>query len=210
MKKRGQKAFTGKHEIVIATRNKGKFREIAEILSPLHLTFLSLRDFPDLPAVVEDGATFVENAAKKAIETARATGHPAIADDSGLVVDALGGRPGVLSARYAGEDATDMQRCEKLLQEMAGVPAGNRQAAFICAAAVASPEGQVRVVEGECRGVITRYPKGNYGFGYDPVFFVPDFGKTMAELPPDVKNRISHRARAFEKLRDILLGFIQE
>ncbi len=197
------------HEIVVATGNQGKFREIAAILSGMHLNFLSLRDFPDIPPVVEDGKTFRENAAKKALETARATGRVAIADDSGLVVDALQGRPGVRSARYAGENATDGQKCEKILRELAGVPEENRKAAFICAAAIASPQGKVQVVEGECRGWITNAPRGSYGFGYDPIFLVPEFGKTMAELPPELKNRISHRSRAFEKLRDILPDFLR-
>jgi len=194
-------------EIVIATRNPGKLREIEAILIPTPLKLLSLNDFLDIPEVVEDGTTFAENAIKKAGAVARLTGHPAIADDSGLTVDALNGRPGVFSSRYAGENATDQERCQKLLGEMAGIPDGQRQAAFICTMAVSSPAGEIRVAEGECRGWITFSPRGKHGFGYDPIFFVPEFGKTMAELEPEVKNRISHRARALEKLKLILSQF---
>jgi len=195
-------------EVVIATRNPGKLREIEAILSPLHLKLLSLKDFPDLPEVEEDGATFAENAGKKARAIARLTGRPAIADDSGLAVDALGGQPGVLSARYAGGNATDRERYQKLLDEMAEIPEGKRQATFVCTLAVAFPKGKMQIVEGECRGWITFAPRGKHGFGYDPIFFVPEFGQTMAELEPEVKNRISHRARALEKLKLILPEFL--
>ncbi len=195
-------------EVVIATRNPGKFREIKAILSSLPLKFLSLEDFPDIPEVVEDGATFAENAGKKARTIADFTGRLTIADDSGLVVDALQGRPGVFSSRYAGEKATDRKRCQKLLEEMASIPEGKRQARFVCAMAVALPGGRMEVVEGECRGWITSAPRGKRGFGYDPVFFVPEFGKTMAELAPEEKNRISHRGRALEKLKILLPEFL--
>jgi XTP/dITP diphosphohydrolase len=195
-------------EVVIATRNPGKFREIKAILSSLPLKFLSLQDFPDLPEVVEDGTTFAENAGKKARTIADLTGRPTIADDSGLAVDALQGRPGVFSSRYAGENATDADRCQKLLEEMATIPEGKRQARFVCAVAVAHPGGRMEIVEGECRGRITFAPRGEHGFGYDPIFFVPEFGKTMAEVDPGEKNRISHRARALEKLKGILPAFL--
>ena len=190
--------------MVVATRNAGKLREIRAVLAPLGLEILSLEDFPEIPDVVEDGATFRENAVKKATETARRTGERTVADDSGLMVDALQGRPGVYSSRYAGENATDEERCMKVLAEMAGVPAGSRQAVFVCAIALAEPGGQAQVVEGECRGEIAFSPRGSEGFGYDPIFFLPEYGKTMAELPPEVKNRISHRARALEKLKVVL------
>ena len=195
-------------EVVIATRNPGKFREIKAILSSLPLKFLSLEDFPDLPEVVEDGATFAENAGKKARTIAGSTGRLTVADDSGLTVDALQGRPGVFSSRYAGENATDGDRCQKLLEEMASIPEGKRQARFVCAMAVALPRGRMEVVEGECRGRVTSAPRGKRGFGYDPIFFVPQFGKTMAELEPEEKNRISHRAQALEKLKVILPAFL--
>jgi XTP/dITP diphosphohydrolase len=134
----------------------------------------------------------------------------AIADDSGLAVDALQGRPGVFSSRYAGENATDADRYRKLLKEMAGVPEGQRGAAFICAVAIASPSGKVEVVKGERRGEIALAPKGSHGFGYDPVFYFPEAGKTMAELEPEAKNRISHRAQALEKLNQVLPSFLKE
>lgn len=195
--------------MVIATRNQGKLREIKVILTPLGLKLLSLKDFPELPEIVEDGVTFAENAEKKAREVAQKTGCMTVADDSGLAVDALQGRPGVLSSRYAGENATDQQRYQKLLAEMAGIPEAQRGAAFTCSIAVASPGGRVQVVEGECRGRIALAPRGNYGFGYDPIFFLPEFGKTMAEIPPEVKNRISHRARALEKLKKVLPALLR-
>jgi XTP/dITP diphosphohydrolase len=196
------------HEVVVSTRNPGKLREIKAILSSPSLKFLSLEDFPDLPEVVEDGATFAENAGKKARTIAELTGRLTIADDSGLAVDALQGRPGVFSSRYAGEKATDGERCQKLLEEMAFVPEGHRQAKFVCAMAVVQAGGRMEVVEGECRGWITFAPRGKRGFGYDPVFFVPEFGKTMAELEPEEKNRISHRAQALEKLKALLPAFL--
>jgi XTP/dITP diphosphohydrolase len=196
-------------EVVIATRNSDKLREIRQILAPLGLRILSLQDFPEVPEILEDGQTFAENAIKKATTVARRTGRMAIADDSGLAVDALEGRPGVLSSRYAGEGATDPDRYHKLLQEMAGVPPVQRAAAFICAMAVASPEGKLEFVEGECRGEIASSPRGTQGFGYDPVFFIPELGRTMAEVEPEVKNRISHRARALEKLKQVLPTFIK-
>jgi XTP/dITP diphosphohydrolase len=199
-----------KIELVIATRNTGKFREIQAILAPLGLKILSLRDFPEIPDIVEDGKTFEENAIKKAAAVARLTGRVAIADDSGLAVDALQGRPGVFSSRYAGEKGTDEERYQKLLKEMAGIPRGKRRAAFICAMAVASPKGKVEVVEGECRGEIAFSPQGSHGFGYDPVFYLPERGKTMAELEPEVKNRISHRARALENLKKLFPNFLKE
>jgi XTP/dITP diphosphohydrolase len=202
------KGSANSQEVVIATRNPGKFREIKAILSSLPLKFLSLEDFPDLPEVVEDGATFAENAGKKARTIADITGRLTIADDSGLVVDALQGRPGVFSSRYAGEKATDRKRCQKLLEEMASIPEGKRQARFACAMAIALPDGRMEVVEGECRGRITFTPRGKRGFGYDPIFFVPEFGKTMAELAPEEKNRISHRGRALEKLKALLPEFL--
>ena len=197
-------------EVVIATRNSGKLREIREILAPLGLRILSLRDFPEIPEILEDGRTFAENAVKKATAVAHRTGRVAIADDSGLVVDALNGRPGVFSSRYAGEKATDSDRYQKLLKEMAEIPPGKRGAAFMCVMAVASPEGKVETAMGQCRGEIAFAPRGSRGFGYDPVFFIPELEKTMAEVDPEVKNRISHRARALEELKKLLPKFLQK
>jgi len=199
-----------KAEVVIATRNSGKLREIRAILAPLGLKILSLRDFPNIPEIIEDRQTFEENAAKKAAEVARHTRRMAIADDSGLAVDALHGQPGVFSSRYAGEKATDEERYQKLLKEMAGTPPGKRGAAFICAMAVAAPDGKAETVAGQCRGEIALAPKGSHGFGYDPVFYLPEWGKTMAELEPEVKNRISHRALALEKLKQVLPKFLKQ
>ena len=195
-------------EVVIATHNEGKLREIKDILAPWGFKILSLKDFPGIPEIIEDGSTFAENAAKKAREVARQTGRLAIADDSGLVVDALQGKPGVFSSRYGGEKATDEQKFQKLLAEMSEIPEGKRQARFVCAMAVALPRGRMEVVEGECRGQVTSAPRGKCGFGYDPIFFVPQFGKTMAELEPEEKNRISHRGRALERLKVILPEFL--
>jgi XTP/dITP diphosphohydrolase len=191
-------------EVVIATRNEGKLREIKDILGPWSFKILSLKDFPWIPEIIEDGSTFAENAAKKAREVARQTDRLAIADDSGLVVDALQGRPGVFSSRYGGEKATDEQRIQKLLVEMTEIPEGKRQTAFVCTIAVATPQGEVELLEGRFRGQIAFAPRGKHGFGYDPIFFLPELGKTMAELDPEVKNRISHRARALEKLKELL------
>ncbi len=191
-------------EVVIATRNEGKLREIEDILAPLNLKVLSLKDFPGIPEIIEDGASFAENAEKKAREVALQTGRLTIADDSGLVVDALQGRPGVFSSRYGGEKATDEERFQKLLAEMRGIPEGKRQAAFVCSIAIATPQGKVELLEGKCRGQIAFAPRGKHGFGYDPIFSLPELGKTMAELAPEVKNRISHRGRALEKLKELL------
>ena len=204
--KTGENRFL--QEVVIATRNPGKLREIQAILSPFSLKILSLMDFPGIPEILEDGATFAENAGKKAMTIARLTGRLSIADDSGLAVLSLQGRPGVFSSRYAGENATDQQRCQKLLDEMAEIPQGHRGATFLCVIAVALPDGKMQAVQGECRGSIVFAPRGNHGFGYDPIFFIPQFAKTMAELEPEVKNRISHRARALEQLKLILPKFL--
>jgi XTP/dITP diphosphohydrolase len=194
--------------LVMATRNPGKVRELREILQDLGVTLLSLADFPELPEIPEDGATFAENAAAKATAVARLTGRPALADDSGLVVDALGGRPGIFSARYAQDvttprPPTDADNWRKLLREMQDVPREARQARFVCEIALALPDGRTFRVHGECQGMIALEPRGDQGFGYDPVFWVPEYGGTMAELGPMVKNRISHRARALTAFREL-------
>jgi len=191
-------------EVVIATRNTGKLRELEAILAPLSLKLISLKDFPEIPDVLEDGATFSENAGKKARTVAHLTGRLTIADDSGLCVDVLQGRPGIFSSRFAGDTATDRERCQKLLDEMTGIPEGQRGAEFVCVMAIVSPEGEMQTVEGKCRGRITFTPQGKHGFGFDPIFFVPELGKTMAELTPEVKNQISHRGQALKKLKLIL------
>jgi XTP/dITP diphosphohydrolase len=192
------------HELVLATRNRHKGEELAAILGDLGLHIRTLDDFPDVPEVVEDGETCEANAVKKAIAIAAATGLPAVADDTGLEVDALGGRPGVYAARYAGEHATYEDNCRKLLQELKGVPRERRTARFVTVAALVFPGNGVRVAHGTLDGVIADEPSGRSGFGYDPVFFVPEIGKTLAQVSAEEKNRISHRAKAFAQVRDIL------
>lgn len=187
-------------ELLIATGNRGKLRELEHLLSPYVEKVYSLADFPEVPPVIEDGATFAENAIKKASAAAAATGKPTLADDSGLIVKELDGAPGVFSARFAGEGATDAENNTKLLREMAGIPAGRRKASFRCAAALCLPEGECAVFEGELKGVLLDAPRGTEGFGYDPLFLVPEYGKTLAELPLEVKNRISHRSMALAKV----------
>lgn len=192
-------------ELVLATRNRDKGAELAALLGDLGVRTRTLTEFPDAPEVVEDGDTCRANAIKKAKTIARYTGLPAVADDTGLMVDALGGRPGIYAARYAGENATYEDNWRKLLRELAGVPRAQRRARFVTAAAVAWPGLEsVDVVEGTLEGLITEEPAGAQGFGYDPVFFVPELGKTLAQLAPEEKNRMSHRARAFVKVRELL------
>jgi XTP/dITP diphosphohydrolase len=192
-------------ELVLATRNRDKGKEIAALLGDLGIRVRTLAEFPDMPEVVEDGATCEANAVKKAQATCRHIGLPSVADDTGLMVDALEGRPGVFAARYAGEGASYEDNWRKLLRELAGVPRTRRTARFITVAALARARGEkVEVVEGILDGLITEDPRGSGGFGYDPVFLLPDLGRTLAELTPAEKNRVSHRARAFAKMRDIL------
>lgn len=197
-----------RRKVVIATRNRGKIRELQALLEDLGLELVSVGDIEGLPEVVEDGATFLENAVKKAVEVARATGLVAIADDSGLEVDALGGRPGVYSARYAGEGASDEDNYRKLLRELEGIPEKERTARFKCVMVAAIPDGTYIWTEGACEGVIASEPKGSQGFGYDPVFYLPDKGRTMAQLSKEEKNAISHRGRAMRRLKEMLREFL--
>lgn len=191
-------------ELVVATGNQGKLKEIEQLLRDRVENLLSLADFPDIPSVIEDGATFDENAIKKARSAAFATGKPVIADDSGLEVAAIDGRPGVHSARYSGEGATDAANNAKLLRELTGIPASERTGAFRCVLAICFPDGRCTTFSGELKGVILDTPRGEGGFGYDPLFLVPEYGKTLAELPLEVKNRISHRGQALRAFRDYL------
>jgi XTP/dITP diphosphohydrolase len=154
--------------------------------------------------VDETGGSFAENARLKAVAYARASGLPTLADDSGLEVDALGGEPGIHSARYAGSGASDEKRYRLLLEKLQGVPWEKRTARFRCVIAVVTPEGQIHTAEGACEGIIAFVPKGEHGFGYDPVFYFPEYGMTMAELPLEIKNQVSHRARAMQGAREIL------
>jgi XTP/dITP diphosphohydrolase len=191
-------------ELLVATNNRGKLVEISQLLSEYVPTILSLRDFPDLPDIVEDGATFEENALKKATCTAIATGRPVIADDSGLTVTVLGGKPGVYSARFAGENATDSENNEKLLSELTGIPLERRLASFRCVIALSLPDGTQQTFSGELEGLILETPRGSGGFGYDPLFLVQEYNQTLAELPLEIKNRISHRGKALNKLKAFL------
>ncbi len=186
-------------KLLIATKNTNKVREIRDKLGHLPgLEILSLEDTGRVPDVVEDGDTFAENAAKKALIVAAATGTVALADDSGLVVDALDGGPGIYSARYGGTCLTDAERSLLLLERMKTVPDGARTARFVCAIAIADPEKLLHIAEGVCEGSIIREMRGSEGFGYDPVFLVEGMEKTMAELSMEEKNTLSHRARALE------------
>ena len=189
--------------VVVATRNVGKLKEIHAILGS-ELDLKSLFDFEDVPDVVENGDTFETNASQKALTASRATGCVALADDSGLQVDALSGEPGVHSARFAGDHASDTENNAKLLRLMEGLPKEKRTARFRCVVAVSTPEGTVRTAAGECEGRILEAPKGKGGFGYDPLFWVPDLGKTLAEVPLEKKNQISHRSRAVQAARPLV------
>ena len=191
--------------LLLGTRNPGKVKEITKILEDLGWTFSSLRDFDDVGPAAEDGVTYAENAIAKARFYAAATGLLALADDSGLEVAALGGAPGVYSARYAGDNASDADRRVLLLAELAKTIGGDRRARFVAAVAIATPGGEVlNVSEGICKGTITFEPRGNSGFGYDPLFVPDGYNQTFAELPDEAKNRISHRARALMQTRDSL------
>jgi XTP/dITP diphosphohydrolase len=191
-------------ELVLATRNRHKVEELVALLGDLGVTIHTLGEFPDAPNVIEDGDTCEANAVKKARTIAEFTGLPAVADDTGLEVAALGGRPGIYAARYAGEDATYEDNCRKLLEELVGVPRERRAARFLTVAAIALPSDGTRVAQGSLDGIIAEEASGTLGFGYDPVFFIPELGKTLAQLSPDQKNRVSHRAKAFIQAKDIL------
>ncbi|MBU0567081.1 XTP/dITP diphosphatase [bacterium] len=191
-------------EVILASRNKGKIREIRELLGDLKIHLTSLDDHPGLPSPVEDGESFRENAVKKAKVVASLTRKIAIADDSGLEVEALDGKPGVRSARFGGEGLSDEGRAEKLLSLLKDIPSSNRKAAFKCVVAIVDPQGNVRTTKGKCSGIIGFEPKGENGFGYDPIFIPEEYEKTMAELSPEIKNKISHRAKAFAQAKKIL------
>lgn len=196
--------------IVLATKNQHKKQELVALLRGLDITIRTLDDFPEAPDVVEDGDTCEANAMKKAVEMAQYTGLTAVADDTGLEVDALGGRPGVFAARYAGQQATYEDNCRKLLLELQGIPADRRTGRFVTVAAIATPQGKRLSAKGLLEGVIAEQPAGSHGFGYDPVFWLPEYGQTLAQLAPEVKNRISHRARAFTQARTLLQQLIAE
>ncbi|KHF40988.1 XTP/dITP diphosphatase [Halalkalibacter okhensis] len=185
-------------EIVIATQNKGKIAEFKQLFHGFEIR--SLLDYPTIPDIVEDGETFAENAAKKAETLALHINQMVIADDSGLQVDALDGRPGVYSARYAGESKNDKNNMEKVLMELKDVPSEDRTARFICLIAVASPNQETKLYKGTCEGMIATEARGANGFGYDPIFYIPELDRTMAQLTAEEKNKRSHRANALKEL----------
>lgn len=191
--------------LIVATRNRGKLLEIKKILDGVYNQICSLADFPGLPEIEEDGATFEQNAVKKASIIAKISGIPTLADDSGLAVDILSGRPGVYSARFAGPEATDEMNNTKLLDELRGVPFERRGAAFHCVIALCLPNGVCTTFSGELRGSILEAPQGSGGFGYDPLFFVEREGLSLAEMPLERKNRLSHRGKALELMKKELL-----
>lgn len=198
-------------KLVIATGNRNKIIEIKDKLSGAQdLEIIPLSDFSDIPEIIEDSDSFSGNALKKARTIRDFTGLTAMADDSGLVVDALGGDPGVFSARYGGENATDIDRYLLVLDKLKGVPESGRSARFVCSIAIAAPDGREFITEGFCEGVISLAPRGENGFGYDPVFYLPEYGRTMAELSLDIKNRISHRGKALEKAAGIIAELSSE
>lgn len=210
--------MTDKPKILVATTNPGKMAELVALLGDLadQVHWKTLADFADLPAVVEDGSTFTRNAQKKALGYAKATGLLTIADDSGLVIDALGGQPGVRSARFADEAGKnddrkqiDRENYEKVLSLMKDIPEGKRTARFVCHLCLADEKQVLLQAEGTLEGVITEKPRGKNGFGYDPIFRVPTLKKTVAQLDAEQKNRISHRADAAGKFKTILRDYLQ-
>jgi XTP/dITP diphosphohydrolase len=197
-------------KLVLATQNQHKIQEINQILVHPQLELLSLKDLSLKPDIREDGDTFQQNAYLKAYHVAKLTGEITLADDSGLEVNALGGAPGVYSARYAGENATDKQNNRYLLKQMQGIPPSKRQARFCCVIAIVKPDGESFYAEGLCEGVIALSPKGKHGFGYDPLFIIPQYNKTLAELGPKTKNQISHRANALIQAKEIILNLCRQ
>ena len=185
--------------VVLATSNQNKVKEFKGLLSEFPVEVRCLADFGSLPEVIENGQTFDDNAYKKAFHTARVLGIPAIADDSGIVVEALGGKPGIRSARFAGENATDAENCAKLLQDLKGV--NNRKASFVCVLSIAVPAGPALTFEASCEGIILESPRGNNGFGYDPIFYYEPLKKSFAELSIEEKNQVSHRGKVLAEVK---------
>jgi XTP/dITP diphosphohydrolase len=196
--------------LVVASRNRKKSGEISDLLAPFGLEVVSVSQFADVREIVEDGRTFAENAAKKASETARRLSNWTLGEDSGLEVAALAGAPGVYSARFSGPSATDESNNAKLMSELAAVPDERRDVRYVCNVALADPSGAIRLqVEAYCRGRMIREPRGTNGFGYDPYFLIREYHRTFGELSPAVKRRLSHRARAFERLIPPLIGLLR-
>ena len=188
-------------EILIASKNLDKVKEIKEMLKNPNIKVLTIKDFPDLPQIEEDGKTFTENAIKKACKLSQYTGKICLADDSGLEIDYLKGKPGIYSSRWGN---CDEERIRKVLELLKDVPENKRSAVFICVLVLAFPNGRKYVVNGECKGRISVNPRGKWGFGYDPIFIVPEYDKTFAELGEEIKNRISHRGKALKKMSKIV------
>ena len=196
-------------KIVVASGNAGKVKELTELLNGLDIEVLSLKDFRDIGEIEEDGTTFTENAIKKARTVTAATGLIAMADDSGLEVDYLEGAPGIYSARFAGEARDDLQNNMKLLSLLKDLPDDKRTARFRCVIAVSTPWGETHTAEGACYGIVGREIRGDKGFGYDPLFYLPEYGKTFAELESETKNRISHRGKALAQAKGVLTTIIE-
>lgn len=194
-------------KIFLATGNAKKIKEIGKILHNFDVEILSIKDGINIPEVIEDGDTFEKNSAKKALEISKYLNMPSIADDSGLCVDALGGAPGVYSARYSGDNATDETNNEKLIKDLQGV--GNRKAKFVSVITFAKPTGEVYSFRGEIDGEIVDEPRGKDGFGYDPYFYVKEYDSTLAEIP-EIKNKISHRAKALEKFKENFQNIVKK
>ena len=196
-------------ELLIATKNQGKLREIRDLLKDLPIKITSLADYPNAPEIIEDGKTFAQNALKKATTIALYTGQLTMGEDSGLEVKALNNRPGIFSARYSGSQTTDRKNNTKLLRELKTVPMKKRLARYRCCAALVDAKGIIEVVYGSCGGLIHTKSYGKNGFGYDPLFLLPAYNKTFGQLPPEIKAKISHRAKALKKLRKSLLKYLQ-
>jgi XTP/dITP diphosphohydrolase len=195
-------------ELVVATKNKGKLKEIKELLKGLDLTITSLADYPDAPHIIEDGKNFAQNALKKAATIALYTKKLTLGEDSGIEVKALGNEPGIHSARFSGKNATDRKNNLKLLRLLRHVPGKNRQARYRCCAALVDGQRIVDAVSGQCSGMITRHARGKNGFGYDPYFLIVRYGRTFGELDPAIKARISHRAHALKKVKQSLQKYL--
>lgn len=198
-----------KIELVVATRNKKKLKEIREILRIPGLKISSLVDYPGAARVIENGKTFLDNAAKKAVKIARYSRKLTLGEDSGLCVDALGGRPGIYSSRFSGRDKDDLKNNLKLLKLMEGISLRRRRAHYVCAVAIADKDGLIGRVEGRCNGIIGSSLKGNSGFGYDPLFIIPKRKKTFAELGERIKHKMSHRYRALSKAKKIIINYLR-
>ncbi|MDD5730818.1 MAG: XTP/dITP diphosphatase [Candidatus Omnitrophica bacterium] len=196
-------------KLVVATKNKKKLEEIKEILKDFDLEIISLENYPSTPKIVENGKTFSENAVIKAVKIARFTKKLTMGEDSGLCVDALGGKPGVYSSRFSGKDKNDAKNNEKLLESLGSLPLKERKAHYTCAVALADKDGIIGVVEGRCSGVIGYEPSGSFGFGYDPLFIIPKYKKTFAQLGPEIKHKMSHRYKALVKAKKLILNYLK-